>query len=237
LQTTHPTPQAAGVREYFPGDPLSRVHWPTTLRKDKLMVKEFDDDSQAGLWLLLDAQRNVYVHRERVYEAASDRNYLSAKKTGDFVMPRDSFEYAVSIAASITRYFMARNLAVGFACAGDSIAALQPEKGHRQFNKIMERLATIKDYGAISFGQLVEKQARNIAKGSAIILISSTSGHTNDALVNVLNRKGFHPLTILVNNDSFIQEHINTDAISNKLSESAVKISFGDNISQALSVR
>ena len=60
LQTTHPTPQAAGVREYSPGDPLSRVHWPTTVRRDKLMVKEFDEDSQSSVWLLLDAQKGKY---------------------------------------------------------------------------------------------------------------------------------------------------------------------------------
>ncbi len=235
LQTSHPTPQAAGVREYSPGDPLSRVHWPTTLRKEKLMVKEFDDDSQAGLWLLLDAQKGMYIHQDEIRDTAIDRNYISAKKIKEFVLPRDSFEYAVSIAASITKYFLARNLAVGFACAGDSVTTIPPEKGHRQFNKIMEKLAIVNDFGTTSFRQLIEKQAKNITKGSAIILITSTSDQPNEIMMNVLNRKGFHPFTILVDNATFVQEKANPDGITINPSGSMKKVSFGDNISQVLS--
>jgi uncharacterized protein (DUF58 family) len=32
------TPHAAGVREYTPGDPMKRIHWPTTMRRRQLMV-------------------------------------------------------------------------------------------------------------------------------------------------------------------------------------------------------
>lgn len=235
LQTKHPTPQAAGVREYSPGDPLSRVHWPTTLRKEKLMVKEFDDDSQAGLWLLLDAQKGIYIHQDGIRDTAIDRNYISAKKIKEFVLPRNSFEYAVSIAASISKYFLARNLAVGFASAGVSVTSLPPEKGHRQFNKIMEKLAIIKDFGTTPFRQLIERQAKNIAKGCAIILITSTSDQPNEIMMNVLNLKGFHPFTILVDNATFVQENSNPDGITISQSGSLKKVSFGDNISKVLS--
>ncbi|MFZ6018308.1 MAG: DUF58 domain-containing protein, partial [Chloroflexota bacterium] len=54
------TPYAAGVREYAPGDPLNRIHWKTTARKDRLMVKEFEQDPQADVWLLLDAQAGTH---------------------------------------------------------------------------------------------------------------------------------------------------------------------------------
>ena len=110
LQTTHPTPQAAGIREYSPGDPLSRVHWPTTIRRDKLMVKEFDEDSQSSVWLLLDAQKGKYFRVMQDISPAYDRNYVSIRKTKEFSLPRDSFEYAVSITASISKYFLDKNL-------------------------------------------------------------------------------------------------------------------------------
>src|SRR5947207_1018192 len=34
------TTNAAGVREYAPGDSFNRIHWPSTARKERLLVKE-----------------------------------------------------------------------------------------------------------------------------------------------------------------------------------------------------
>ncbi|HEY5271386.1 MAG TPA: DUF58 domain-containing protein, partial [Anaerolineales bacterium] len=50
------TPHAAGVREYVPGDPMKRIHWPSTAHRGRFMVKEFEQDPQADIWLFLDAQ-------------------------------------------------------------------------------------------------------------------------------------------------------------------------------------
>ena len=46
------TPHASGVREYVPGDPMKRIHWPTSVRRDRLMVKEFEQDPQAEVLVL-----------------------------------------------------------------------------------------------------------------------------------------------------------------------------------------
>ena len=96
------------------------------------------------------------------------------KKTKEFFLPRDSFEYAVSITASITKYFLGKNLTVGFACAGEKVSVLPPEKGHRQLNKILESLATVRMTGTTPLEHLIEKQSKNISKGSAIILITAS---------------------------------------------------------------
>jgi len=58
-RTHQVTPNAAGVREYAPGDSLNRIHWKTTARRQKLMVKEFEFDPQAEVWILLDASAKV----------------------------------------------------------------------------------------------------------------------------------------------------------------------------------
>ncbi len=57
------TPHAAGVREYVPGDPMKRIHWPSTAHKGRLMVKEFEQDPQADIWIFLDAQQEVQVRQ------------------------------------------------------------------------------------------------------------------------------------------------------------------------------
>lgn len=236
VQSTHPTPQAAGVREYFPGDPLSRVHWPTTVKRDKLMVKEFDEDTQSSVWILLDTQRGKYVRQDEIIEPAIDRNYVSIRKIKQYSIPKDSFEYAVSIAASISRYFLERNLAVGYACASENASILPPEKGHRQLNKILERLAIVKDEGILPFEQLIEKQIKNIYKGSALIMITTIKDRPNETIMEVLRRKGYQVLTIILDNNTFLSINNIPDGLRNKLTGSVIKVSYGDDLGEVLCV-
>ncbi len=56
-RTSQVTPNAAGVRDYYPGDPLNRIHWVSTARRGRLMAKEFELDPQAEVWIFLDASR------------------------------------------------------------------------------------------------------------------------------------------------------------------------------------
>ena len=42
------------VRDYTPGEPLRAVHWPTTARRGRLMVKELDDAPRNDLVVILD---------------------------------------------------------------------------------------------------------------------------------------------------------------------------------------
>ena len=60
-RNTEVSPYAISVRDYYPGDPLRRIDWKTTARLDKLMVKEFEEDPQATVWILLDGDENNYI--------------------------------------------------------------------------------------------------------------------------------------------------------------------------------
>ena len=43
-----------GVRDYVPGDPVRRVHWPTTARRGDLVVKEVEEPGAPRLVIVLD---------------------------------------------------------------------------------------------------------------------------------------------------------------------------------------
>ena len=43
-----------GVRDYVPGDPVRRVHWPTTARRGNLVVKEVEEPAAPRLVVVLD---------------------------------------------------------------------------------------------------------------------------------------------------------------------------------------
>jgi uncharacterized protein (DUF58 family) len=42
------------VRDYEPGDSFSRIHWRSTARRDRLVVKEFELDPLADIWIVPD---------------------------------------------------------------------------------------------------------------------------------------------------------------------------------------
>jgi uncharacterized protein (DUF58 family) len=234
-QTLSTTPQVAGVREYFPGDPLNRVHWPTTVKRDKLMVKEFDEDTQSSIWIILDAQQGKYIRQAEITEPAIDRNFVSLRKTHHYLLPRDCFEYAVSIAASLTKYFLERNLTIGFVCASESTYILPPEKGTRQLYKILERLSIIQDDGNLHVEQLIKKQVKNIAKGSVMILITSDYDQPNEIAYEALRRKGYQVLFVILDNNSFQPGNTSMAGLRNKISASKIRISYGDDLEKVLS--
>jgi len=58
-----------GLREYLPGDDLRRLHWATSARAGKPMVREDADPSSAQLTLLLDDRADSYIEPADMEEA------------------------------------------------------------------------------------------------------------------------------------------------------------------------
>ncbi len=56
----------AGARDYAPGDPLNRVHWPLTARTGRLMVKKNEFTSQRSLTVLLNMQSQLYEYADTI---------------------------------------------------------------------------------------------------------------------------------------------------------------------------
>src|SRR5919202_1673597 len=58
-RTYHVTPNVATIREYQPGDSFNRIHWRSTARTNQLMVKEFELDPTADVYIVLDMQERI----------------------------------------------------------------------------------------------------------------------------------------------------------------------------------
>ena len=104
LKTTEVTPYSAGVREYMPGDPLRRIHWPTSARKQKLIVKEFEKDPLEEVWIFLDVRKaqNFVVGNNAGQENSDLLPWASKRRK--FSLPPSTTEYAISAAASVARF-------------------------------------------------------------------------------------------------------------------------------------
>ena len=216
------TPHAAGVREYVPGDPMKRIHWPTSARRGQMMVKEFEQDPQAEVWIYLDAQDRPQAEKRYELPLEQADGWLFGRKP-KYVMPPSTFEYAASIAASLAHYFLEQRRAVGFAAVSQTQTIIQPDRSDRQEDKILETLAFLEPRGKTPLANLVQSQAATLPQGSSVILITPTTRNELVVSVDSLQRRGLRPLVILLMADTFGGMG-GGDALVNALTERRVPV-------------
>lgn len=216
-RTLEVTPYAAGVREYASGDALNRIHWPTTARKDRLMVKEFDQDPMADVWILLDANDGVQLTlpEEAITAdpAVVERHWIWRQQQR-VELPNQTFEYAVSAAASIASYFMQIGRAVGLASAGQAFTAISAERSERQLGKILETLAYLEPLGELPMMGLIQAQSPHLPRGSTVIVITPSLDKMIEAGVEELLRRDLQPMVVLLDRVSFGGRRHSADIVS-----------------------
>lgn len=206
------TPHAAGVREYVPGDPMKRIHWASTARRGRLMVKEFEQDPQAEVWFFLDTHKSV--HAAKAHEAAEappldDLFFIRRRK---IQLPPSTLEYAVSITASLVHYFIEQRRSVGLVTALERTFEVVPaERSERQEAKILEALAFLQGESTLTLPSLVSAQVGQMPQGSSAILVTPMAWHELLLAVENLQRRSLRPLVILLMAHSFGGRQNNED--------------------------
>lgn len=196
------TPHASGVREYVPGDPMKRIHWPTTARRGQMIVKEFDQDPQAEVWFFLDAQKNIHAEKEHAYpEMYSDGWVLDRRP--EYALPPSTLEYAISATASLAHYYLEQRRAVGLVTASHQFRVIPAERSERQEGKVLETLAFIEAESNLSIAGLVAAQAGQLPQGSSAILVTPTVYPELLAAVEDLQRRNLRPVVVLLIAESF----------------------------------
>jgi uncharacterized protein (DUF58 family) len=195
------TANASGVRDYEPGDPLNRIHWLSTARRDSLIVKEFELDPMSEVWIFVDAARNAHFELPREPIQFDPREIWRPNLA--IPLPPSTEEYAVVMAASLARYYLQRGRIIGMASAGRIYSVLPAEKGARQLGKILEALALLKAEGKLPLQGLVEAQINNLPRGSTVVLITPAIGDGIVLSVELLTRRGMRPIVVLIDAESF----------------------------------
>lgn len=236
-KTFEVTPYAAGIRDYVPSDSLNRIHWPSTAKRNRLMVKEFDQDPQSDVWIFLDSQKSVHMKvDENIVTDKLDRFWIWEEQKIRKIPP-ETYEYGISIAASIANFALDNSHAVGMATAGQISTILPAERGSRQFIKILELLAYIQCEGDQPLSALVETQTPYFQKGSAVVMITvSDDKKVIHSCIEEITRRRMNPIVIFIDANSF-GGHNNYEQIGNdlKIRNVPVKvISRGDDISSVL---
>jgi uncharacterized protein (DUF58 family) len=196
----HSTPSAAGVRDYMPGDPMNRIHWPLTARVQKIMIKEFELDPTSDIWIALDLEAAAHVR-------APDADWISPPSDGN---PKDRLdldptteEYAVVAAASIAAHFIAQGRTVGFIAWGQHRVTLHADRGARQLVKILRALAVLRAEGVTPLNQVLETEHALFSRPDTLLVVTpSLSDDWIEALQTQVYR-GIHSVGVIVEPGTF----------------------------------
>lgn len=198
------TPHASGVRDYIPGDPMKRIHWPTSIRRDQLMVKEFEQDPQSEVWLFLDTHKGVHYAKPQQATETQPIDDLLLLRRREIKLPPSSLEYAVSITASLAHYFIDQRRAVGLVTASyRTYKVIAAERSERQEAKILEELAFMQAESTYTLPGLVTAQMGQLPQGSSAILVTPMIWSELLIAVDSLQRRNLRPVVVLLMVESF----------------------------------
>jgi uncharacterized protein (DUF58 family) len=179
--THYVTPNAAGVRDYEPGDSFSRIHWPTTARAGRLMAKTFELEPAGDVWIVLDLHGQI--------QAGS----------GD----ESTEEYGVRVACSVANHFLAVHRAVGYLAWGVEMTILEPDRGHRHFARMLEALALARGMGTIPLADLLDQEGNRFDRHSTVIVITSSAEEAWVRSLQGLVGRGVSVAVVLLEASSF----------------------------------
>jgi uncharacterized protein (DUF58 family) len=204
-RTHHVTTNVAGTREYVPGDSFNRIHWRSTARTDRLIVKEFELDPSADVWLYLDMEREAQA--SEWYEEAWLTRDLSAlwmsRHEQTLQLPPSTEEYGVTIAASIAKYYLRQQRALGFAAYGHEREIIQPDRGERQLNRLLEVLSVLRAEGRMEFSKMLAQEATKLGRNNTLVAITPSADLNWVKSLREIKRRGLRVIAVVVDAKSF----------------------------------
>ncbi|MBM3694484.1 MAG: DUF58 domain-containing protein [Actinobacteria bacterium] len=149
VQATHPTfaPQGGEdfftLREYQTGDDLRKVHWPSSAKRDDLMIKQLEVPWQARALVLFDPRAPRYPSPE-------------------------AFEHAVRGAASVVTHLYRGGFSPEL-WAGERAPGLRSDS---RFSQAMEMLASIQPATHLDLRAVVSRLRRQGVGGGALVVVT-----------------------------------------------------------------
>ena len=180
-RTPYVTPNATAIRDYQPGDSYNRIHWRSTARLARLMVKTFEMDPSSDIWLLLDLDGAVQAGQE----------------------DESTEEYGVRIAASLANHFLEENRMVGLLGFGEQEIRLAPARGSQQFTRILEALAPARAQGRAPLARALQEEGRRFGRHTTLVVVTPSTDEGWVEALQSLVQEGTRIAVVLLDAGSF----------------------------------
>jgi len=164
-------------REYVRGDDLRRVDWKVWGRQDRLYIKEFEEETNLRLTLLVDGSASM--------------DYRSGALS--------KYDYAATLAASLAWLALSHGDAVGCAVFDEKIRASVPARTKRShLSSVVDVLETSRSNRPTAFGPVLRSLSETLPRRGMVVIISDLLGDREGVFqgMQFLRRRG-HDLVLL----------------------------------------
>lgn len=205
------------VRDYEQGESLRRVHWPTSARRGRLMVKELQDAPQEDVVVVLDCD--------------------PAGATG--VPPASSFDTAARAAASLVEAHAGRGRAVALVTTGSkrSVVSMRSREANR--DAALAALAAAEPDAPNGLGRMLRANDPVLARASDVVVVTATPLASVSAAL--LRHAGRRLVSVVwIDAPSFAGRPTRADPGLLRLAASGVPttvVRLGDDLASALGAR
>ncbi len=180
-RTLQTTALATTVRPWAPGDSFNRIHWKTTARHGEIQVKEFDLETTADAWIVLDLDRSCQGG------------------SGD----ESTIEVAIRAAASIADKALMENRSVGITVNAHRMALLPADRGGRQHLKVMQLLAAVDGDGTTPLAEVLVATAGRLRRGMTTIVITASLDTSWVRPLATLRSRGVGSVAVTLDADAY----------------------------------
>lgn len=238
-RTHYVTTNVSGIRDYAFGDSFNRIHWPSTARTGRLMVKEFELDPLADVWIVLDMERRGQAGLSYDEIPPPSLPQVHWEKLPKFELPPSTEEYAIAVAASISKHFLEQNRAVGLITYPNAHhrEIAQSDRGQRQLTRIYEMLAVTQAHGTIPLADVLAAEIPQFNRNTTLIIITSATDSEWISVARHLTSQGVRVTVVVIDPGSFEMPY-NSLEVEVELATSHIPhyvIRQGDALDQALS--
>lgn len=175
------TLNVSATRPYAPGDPLRRLHWPSSAHHDVLMSKTFDAEVSGDLWIVLDLDASVQAGEGE----------------------ESTEEYGVIMAASLADRMLRQNRAVGLVAYGAREAYLVPSRGEGQLWRVLRALALVQAGERCPLATVLTEMRAVLGRRMTVAVITPSGDPAWVEALWPLLRRGVAPTAILLDPASF----------------------------------
>lgn len=199
-----------GTREYKEGDPIKRIHWISTARKNRLIVKQF--------------QRQTFFRATIIFNLEKEKDFGEGKEKIS--------EYIIKIAASLGKHLIERDISLEIIAHAGEIMHIPFNKGPEHLEEILKFLTIAQAESRVGLDEIFGEFFNYIPRDSTLFVIMLDTDWEYLPAILRLEKKNVSVIPLVVVSSSFLYsvnkpKDIKIAPLSNL---NPVFISRGDNL-------
>ncbi len=142
----------AEYREYVPGDPIRHIDWTALARNDRIVVRQYEQETNLRATIMLDCSRSLN------FKAGS---------------PLTKFEYGCYAAAALLYLLHRQQDAVGLVSHAEKVnKAFPPRTSAQSLREMLMHLEALRPGGETRLAEVYHEMAERLPRRSLVILIT-----------------------------------------------------------------